>query len=76
MLSFVFCCLLGFGLAAEPAPLKPGALSANLGLVTLVEDVLWVQYPLTALVGIPDSLGTITELGADSDSAATGTESP
>ncbi len=29
--------------------------------VTLVEDVLWVQYPLTALVGIPDSLGTITE---------------
>ncbi len=39
-------CLLGSVLAAEPAHLKPGALSARLGGVTLVEDVLWVQYPL------------------------------
>ncbi len=61
MLSFVFCCLLGSVLAAELAHLKPGALSAHFGRVTLVEDILWVQYLLTALVGIPDSLGTTTE---------------
>ncbi len=56
----VVLCLLGSILAAEPAHLKPGAVSAHLGRVSLVEDVLWVQYPLTALVGILDSLGTKT----------------
>ncbi len=35
-------------LAADPALLKPGALSAHLGRVSLVEDVLWVRYPFTA----------------------------
>ncbi len=29
--------------------------------MTQVEDVQWVQYPLTALVGISDRLDTITE---------------
>ncbi len=61
MLPIVFCCLLGSVLAADPAHLKPGALSSHLGRVTLVEDVLWVRCPLTALVGVPDHLTAVTE---------------
>ncbi len=38
-----------------------------------MEDVLWVQYPLTALVGIQAGY---YNRGADGDSAATGTKSP
>lgn len=61
MLSLTFYFLLRSVLAADPAHLKPGALSAHLGRVSLVEDVLWVQYPFTALVEIPGTLRTITE---------------
>lgn len=42
--------------ALEPTHLKPGALAAHLGRVTLVEDVLWVQYPYASLVQIPGKL--------------------
>ncbi len=61
MLSLAFYFLLRPILAADPAHLKQGALSAHLGRVSLVEDVLWVHYPLAALVEIPDTLRTITD---------------
>ncbi len=61
MLPLVFCYLLNSVLVAESAYLKAGALSAHLDRVTRIDNVLWVQYPSTAVNGIPDRLGTITE---------------
>ena len=61
MLPLFLCGLLAPVLAADPAHLKPGALSTHMGRVTLVEDVLWVRYPLTALVGIPERLLAVTD---------------
>ncbi len=61
MLPLAFYFLLRSVLAADPAHLKPGVLSAHLGRVSLVEDVLWVHYPLAALVKIPGTLRTITD---------------
>ncbi len=61
MLPIVFCCLLSSILSVNPAHLKSSALSAHLGLVTLVEDVLWVRNPLTGLVGVLDLLTAVTE---------------
>ena len=60
MLPVLLYGLLGHVLATDPAHLKPGALSAHLGRATLVEDVLWVQYALTPLVGVPDRLFDVT----------------
>ncbi len=52
-------------LAADPAHLKPVALTAHLGRTYLVEDVLWVKYPFPPLVTIPDNLRVIAKkLGA------------
>ena len=48
-------------LALDPAHLKPGALTAHLGRVSLIEDVLWVRYPFTALSKIPSGLKEVTE---------------
>ncbi len=48
-------------LAADPAHLKPGDLSAHLGRIFLVDDVLWVHYLFNALVEIPGTLRTITD---------------
>ncbi len=66
MLLLVLFVLLHSVLAAEPAHLKPGILSAHLGRVSLIEDVLWVRYSFTALVDMPGRLRTlmnqITEL--------------
>ncbi len=61
MLPLVLFVLLHSVLAADPAHLKPGALSAHLGRVSLVEDVLWVRYPLTALVDMPGRLRPLTD---------------
>ncbi len=61
MLLLAFYFLLRSVLASDPAHLKPGALSAHLGRVSLVENVLWVHYPLAALVEIPGTLRTITD---------------
>ncbi len=47
--------------ALEPMHLKPEALAAHLGRVTLVEDVLWVQYPYASLVQIPGKLREVEE---------------
>ena len=47
--------------ALEPTHLKPGALVAHLGRVTLVEDVLWVQYPYASLVKIPGKLKGVVD---------------
>ncbi len=52
--------VLGTTVAANPAHLKPGALTAHLGRTYLVEDILWVQYPLPSLAVIPDNLRIIT----------------
>ena len=48
-------------LALDPAHLKPGALTAHLGRVSLIEDVLWVRYPYTALSKIPSRLKEVIE---------------
>ncbi len=49
MSLLVIFLVLGTALAAGPAHLKPGALTAHLGRAYLVEDVLWVTYPFPAL---------------------------
>ncbi len=53
--------VLGTALATGPAHLKPGALTAHVGRAYLVEDVLWVTYPLPSLVTIPDNLRVIAK---------------
>ncbi len=44
---------LGFLMASDPVHLRLGVLTARLGQVALVEDVLMVRYPLTTLISIP-----------------------
>ncbi len=61
MLPLVLFVLLHSVLAADPAHLKLGALSAHLGRVSLIEDVLWVRYPFTALVDMPGRLRTLMD---------------
>ncbi len=61
MLSTLILLLWGSLLAANPAHLKPGALTARLGRAHLVEDVLWVRYPHPPLVAIPQRLRAITD---------------
>ncbi len=61
MLPLVLFVLLHSVLATESAHLKPGALSAHLGRVSLIEDVLWVRYPFTALVDMPGRLRTLMD---------------
>ncbi len=61
MLPLVIFFLLHFVLAVDPVHLKPGALSAHLGRVSLIEDVLWIRYPFTALVDMPDRLRTLMD---------------
>ncbi len=60
MLSTLILLLWGSLLAANPAHLKPGALTARLGRAHLMEDVLWVRYPHPPLVAIPQRLRAIT----------------
>ncbi len=65
MLLLAFPVLLGTTLAADPAHLKPEALSANLEQAFLVEDVLWITHPFLTLVEIPTYLRDMTDqLGA------------
>ncbi len=59
MLSIFILLLSGTLLAATPAHLKPGALTAPLGRAHLVEDVLWVKYPHLPLVAFPNRLCSI-----------------
>ncbi len=60
-----FLPFLGFLMASDPVHLKPGALTAPLGQVVLVEDVHMVRYSRTTLISIPDDLhAASTELGA------------
>ncbi|MPC51311.1 hypothetical protein E2C01_045156 [Portunus trituberculatus] len=56
MRTYIFLFTISSILALDPAHLKPGALTAHLGRVSLVEDVLWVRYPYTALSKIPSRL--------------------
>ena len=56
-------CIAAYAQAAEPNHLKPGALVGQLGRVTLVEEVLWVEYPYATLRSIPPRLRKVaTEL--------------
>ncbi len=48
-------------LLPDPAHLKPRALSAHLGRISLTEDVLWVRYPFTLLVDMPCRLRTLMD---------------
>ncbi len=59
MLSVFILLLSGTFLAATPAHLKPGALTAPLGQAHLVEDILWVKYPHPPLVTFPNRLRSI-----------------
>ncbi len=61
MLPLVLFVLLHSVLAADPAHLEPGARSAHVGRVFLIEDVLWVRYPFTALVDMMDRLRTLID---------------
>lgn len=61
MHAFLFFCVMTSILALDPAHLRPGALTAHLGRASLVEDVMWVRYPYTALMDIPGRLQTATE---------------
>ncbi len=61
MLPLVLFVNLHSVLAADPAHLKPVALSAHLGRVSLVEDVLWVRYQFTAPVDMPGRLRTVMD---------------
>ncbi len=61
MLPLVLFVLLHSVLAADPAHLKPGALSAHLRRVSLNENVLWVRCPFTALVDMPGRLRTLMD---------------
>ncbi len=65
MLPLVLFVLLRSVLAADPAHLKPGALSAHLGRVSLNEDVLWLRYPFTALEDMPGRLRTLMDQVTD-----------
>ncbi len=60
-MSLVLFVLLHSVLAADPAHLKPGVLSAHLGRVSLIEDVLWVRYKFTTLVDMPDRLRALMD---------------
>lgn len=60
----LFCLLVtvvhGSPAQTPPAHLKPGALTASIGTVSLVEDVLWVSYPYTPLLSVPETLLDLT----------------
>lgn len=47
--------------ALDPAHLKPGALTAHLGRVALIEDSVWIKYPFGSLRSIPDRLTQLTD---------------
>ena len=47
--------------ALDPAHLKPGALTASLDRISLVQDYLWVRYPFADLVEVPDRLLDLME---------------
>ena len=51
--------------ARDPAHLKPGALTANIGRVSLIQDYLWVRYPYTELKAVPGRLLNLTEQLSD-----------
>ncbi len=72
MLPLVLFVLLHSVLAADPAHLNPGEISAHLGRVSLIEDVLWVRHPFTALVDMPDRLRTLMDEVPELVSAGTG----
>lgn len=61
MHAYILLFILSSILALDPAHLKPGALTAHLGSVSLVEDVIWIRYPYTALSHIPSRLMEVTK---------------
>lgn len=61
MLFLAFFALLETTLAADPANLKPGALSAHVGRAFLVEDIFWVKYLFPTLLEVPTYMRVITK---------------
>ncbi|XP_050710223.1 uncharacterized protein LOC126994997 [Eriocheir sinensis] len=62
MLRFLIILLsLGSLLATTPIHLKPGALTAHIGEVFLIEDVLLVKYPYTSLTNTTDTIRIVSE---------------
>ncbi|XP_050689040.1 uncharacterized protein LOC126981646 [Eriocheir sinensis] len=62
MLRFLLILLyLGSLLATTPIHLKPGALTAHIGEVFLIEDVLLVKYPYTSLTNTTDTIRIVSE---------------
>ncbi|XP_050693832.1 uncharacterized protein LOC126984255 isoform X1 [Eriocheir sinensis] len=62
MLRFLTILLsLGSLLATTPIHLKPGALTAQIGEVLLIEDVLLVKYPYTSLTNSTDIIRIVSE---------------
>ncbi|XP_050707018.1 uncharacterized protein LOC126992355 isoform X2 [Eriocheir sinensis] len=62
MLRFLTILLsLGSLLATTPIHLKPGALTAHIGEVFLIEDVLLVKYPYTSLTNTTDTIRIVSE---------------
>ena len=61
MFVLLFLIVLHYLHATDPTHLKPGALTAPLGQVALVEDYLWVRYPYSSLVTVPYKLSELTK---------------
>ena len=61
MLAYAFVFFLNSILALDPAHLKPRGLTAHLDRVSLVENVIWVRYPYTALNEIRSGLREVAE---------------
>ncbi len=52
---------IGYLLATSPIHLKPGALTADIGEIFLIEDVLLVKYPYTSLTNTTDTLRIVSD---------------
>ena len=62
MVTYIFFFTMSSILALDPAYLKPGALTAHLGRVSLTEDVFWVRYPYTAFSKLPSRIKAAEQL--------------
>ena len=61
MIILIILLILSLLHALDPAHLKPGAHTASLGRVSLVQDYLWIRNPFANLVDMPDRLLDLTE---------------
>ncbi len=62
--------------AGSPDHLRPGALVASTGQVSLVEDYLWLKYDVADLFNVPDKLIDVTQQLDESIKGLKGTHVP